>query len=144
MSYWWLVIPAILVAFYVFSSTKRPTAEPGRIKPPPERLGSFLGEVVGESHYQQELDRIAGGKTRDGHELVVEARLVLQDDNPHDSQAVQVCIGADLVGYLSRADARKFRKNAAPNTRVFRCRARIVGGWKDGRSSGAYGVQLDT
>lgn len=144
MSYWWLLIPAIVLVCYALSFVKGVEDGPlQRIEPPPHRLGKFEGEVVGESHYQEALDQIAGGKTRDGHDLIVEARLVLENDNKHDPLAVVVYIGAEKVGHLSRGAARRFRKEATQNTRVFLCRARITGGWRDGRSSGYYGVELD-
>lgn len=142
---WTIYFVVAAIALVIFLANKKgPVEGLGRIEPPPERLGKFEGEVVGESHYQEALDHIAGGKTLDGHELIVDARLVFEDDNPHDNKAVQVWIGAEPVGHLPRGVARAFRRDAPPNTRVFLCRARIVGGWRDGRRSGYYGVQLDT
>lgn len=144
MSYWWLLIPAIVLVCYALSFVKRPEEMPPlRIQPPPDRIGQFETEVVGESYYQDALNEIAGGKTIGGHDLIVEARLIFEDDNKHDPMAVQVWIGAEPVGHLSRGQARKFRRDAPPNTRAFICRAKITGGWRDGRSSGYYGVELD-
>lgn len=145
---WWVIgcgiaLFVVLLIAGVPAFPKRPADQLGRITPPANRIGKFDGEVVGEANYQDALDRIAGGKTRDGHELEVDARLVLEDDNPHDNKAVQVCIGDETVGYLSRGAARRFRASAPPNTTVFMCRARIVGGWKRGRDTGHYGVELD-
>ena len=72
--------------------------------------------------------------------LKVTARLVLEDDNPHDAQAVKVILDGHHVGYLSRADARRYRAMRTPPAEV---PALIVGGWDRGdRNVGHYGVRL--
>ena len=69
--------------------------------------GRYAFEIVGESHYQDALDEIAGGKVEGGsHELNVMATLGTMNDNPHDPMAVMVAIDGKCVGYLSRANAR--------------------------------------
>lgn len=98
--------------------------------------------VVGESHYQPALSRIAGGKQPDGHHMPVTARLVPEDDNPHDPEAVAVFIHGACVGYLSRRDARAFRARHPGTDRSVTCPAVITGGWKDGRSEGHFGVRV--
>lgn len=138
---WWTILIAALALVLYLGFRKRSPDDNGRAAEPSRITGGY--EVVGESKYQETLDRIAGGKTRDGHELAVDARLVLEDENPYDNKAVMVCIDGETVGYLSRAAARRLRAAAPPNTTVFACRAKIVGGWKRGRDSGHYGVELD-
>jgi hypothetical protein len=49
-----------------------------------------------------------GGKSEDGHDHQCTAHLILEDDNPHDNQAVRVDISGYTVGYLSRKNARAY------------------------------------
>ena len=67
--------------------------------------GDYLCDVVGESHYQAALNRIAGGKTEDGHQIECTAILVPEPTNSHDRNAVKVMIAGAQVGYLSRTHA---------------------------------------
>ncbi|MEU3271104.1 hypothetical protein ABZ639_09655 [Saccharomonospora sp. NPDC006951] len=72
--------------------------------------------VVGESHYQSTLDRIAHhvstGANFDNH-LPVVASLIPEPGNPHDDRAVRVDLdsasGPATVGYLCRTDARAYQ-----------------------------------
>lgn len=97
--------------------------------------GSFNQEVVGEASYQGELRKIAGrGEVR--HECV--AALMLEDDNPHDKNAVAIVVDAMTVGYLSRADAKRYRKKKAPADAHGICRALIVGGGKGKQNLGIW------
>lgn len=113
-----------------------------------ERIGEFGQPVTGESYYQRELDRIAGGRTRDGHEFERTAEIVLDDRNRHDSKAVRVDIDRTTVGYLSRRDARRYREwlrsQKYPEHVIIQCTALITGGWDRGRNDrGPYEVRLD-
>lgn len=110
-------------------------------------VGDFDFEVVGESSYQQTLARNAGEHGREPADTRCKAQLILEDDNPYDARAVRVDVGGEVVGYLSRADARSFRRRlgqkglAGQNTL---CDAMIVGGGT--RKNGErlhYGVRLD-
>ncbi len=120
--------------------------------PPPrrklERQGEFGQRVTGESYYQRELDRIAGGRTTDGHEFERTAEIVLDDRNRHDRNAVRIDIDKKTVGYLSRADARQYREwlrnQKYPEHVIMECTALITGGWDRGRNDrGPYEVRLD-
>lgn len=109
--------------------------------------GTYDVNVVGESHYQEALESICGGRTEDGVRLKVEAFLVPDDDNPHDSKAVRVYIQDQTVGYLDRETARSFREEM---TKVgmtgvaAKCNAIIVGGWdRGGGDRGYFGVKID-
>ena len=108
---------------------------------------TFGVEAVGESNYQEALERICGGRTEDGHNLEVEAILTFEDDNPYDRMAVAIYIQDQLVGYLNRETARSFRKelaSAAPGITLASCSAMIVGGWeRDEEDWGYFGVKLD-
>lgn len=112
--------------------------------------GEFSLPVVGESHYQDVLEAICGPRKEEGEEKEVEATLILDDANRYDKQAVRVEIAGQLVGYLSREDARAYRQMLARLGLVqatATCRAQIVGGWERQRRSGvdrgSYGVALD-
>jgi len=108
--------------------------------------GNFEFDVVGESHYQDALESIAGAKEDESKEHKCVAELVFDDDNPHDNQAVLVAIDGKKVGHLSRKHAREFRAELTRqglNVRVCRVPARIVGGWKRGSDIGHFGVKLD-
>lgn len=119
---------------------------------PPRRAelpgpGTFSVEIVGESYYQDALNEIAGGKTFEGVEKVVEAQLVLEDSNPKDPKAVRVDVDGRPVGYLSREVARQYRTRLAdaghPQVDAF-CKAVIRGGWdRGGGDTGHFGVWLD-
>lgn len=66
-------------------------------------------EVVGESHRQEELWRIVGGRREDYVRFDVHAILVPDPDNEFDPNAVEVRIDGTRVGYLSREDAVHYR-----------------------------------
>lgn len=109
--------------------------------------GRFACDVVGESHYQDNLLRIAGGRTEDSAELKKTATLILDDGNPHDSNAVKVFIDGLAVGHLPRQLARTWRgslrKQGLP-VGNYTCDAMVVGGWSRGRgNTGHFGVRLD-
>jgi hypothetical protein len=97
--------------------------------------------VVGVAQYQSVLETAAA----DG--AVVEAVLALEDDNPHDDQAVAVLIAGARAGYLSREDARRYRAHLAavgePDLTVH-CAARITGGFEtEGGGRAHFGLRLD-
>jgi len=98
-------------------------------------------DVVGESHYQRELEEISGGRTEDGVDLSVNAELVPQDDNPHDQNAVAVQVNGKIVGFLPREQAAAYRSAGRGREKHG---ARIVGGWNRGKEDrGSFGVRLD-
>jgi hypothetical protein len=110
-----------------------------------ESAGRFPLAIVGESHYQAALEAICADRDKEGTDRVVDAVLVLEDSNPHDDQAVRVDIDGTTVGYLSRANARRFREVYGPDAEDGRlpCKARIKGGWDRGADDrGSLGVWL--
>jgi hypothetical protein len=87
------------------------TAKPFRIAAGPAvDHGDFDIDIVGESHYQLALERIAGGKHRDSAQFECTATLVLEDSNPHDGNAVRIDIAGQTVGYFPRNDAKAYRR----------------------------------
>lgn len=104
---------------------------------------TFPLHVSGESHYQETLSAACGGR---GAGIGVEVIASLQLENsPYDPEAVRVEVNQKCVGYLSRADARAYRKLlvAAGTTEEMCCRGQIRGGWKRGEDTGHYGIWLD-
>jgi hypothetical protein len=103
--------------------------------------------VVGESHYQEALERLAGGRTASGPakpEAV--ATLVPEPSNRQDANAVMILLGGETVGYLSRDDAAEFSPELlrlARQGRIGTARATIKGGWDRGADQrGSFGVVL--
>jgi hypothetical protein len=109
--------------------------------------GDYDFEIVGESNYQFELDRICGGMCEDGVEHECIATLIPEPSNPHDANAVKVTIDGKTVGYLSRSNALKYHremKRLRIRGRALKCNAIVVGGWDRGDGDqGHFGVKLD-
>jgi hypothetical protein len=67
--------------------------------------------------------------------------------NPYDSKAIRVDIQGNTVGYLSRENARQYRKRlekAGHKGMTATCFAMVVGGWDRGSGDkGHFGVRLD-
>ncbi len=109
--------------------------------------GTYRLPVVGESNYQNHLERICGKRKRDGEDRIIDAILVLEDTNPHDKNAVRIEIRGMTVGYLSRDHAMQYRKKLkrAGHPKIKgTCSANIRGGWdRGGDDKGYYGVWLD-
>ena len=109
--------------------------------------GSYGLDIVGESHYQGALEAICGGRTTDGTNKIVDAFLMLDDQNPYDKQAVAIVIEGKKVGHLSRENARQYRerlRQLGVGMRPAVCKAKIVGGWdRGGGDRGHFGVKLD-
>jgi len=104
-------------------------------------------DIVGESHYQKNLEAICGGRDRECKEFRAAAEIRFEDDNPFDDKAVAVFIQDMKVGYFSRDEARSFRrwlKKHNCDAKVLTCNALIVGGWDRGPDNqGMFGVRLD-
>ncbi|WP_407279193.1 HIRAN domain-containing protein [Aromatoleum evansii] len=109
--------------------------------------GEFDFEIVGESHHQAVLGRLAGAHGTESANAEHVALIVPENQNPHDTQAVAVLISDELVGHMSRQDARSFRRRLAQknlSNRITSCDAIVVGGWAGPSGSKAqYGVRLD-
>lgn len=110
--------------------------------------GRFAVDVAGESFYPDSFATLCGPRSAEAVNIEKRARLALQDDNPHDKQAVRVTIDGYPVGHLSREHARVFRRSVRygelSKYEVFECAAIICGGWDKGNGdAGNYGVRLD-
>lgn len=109
--------------------------------------GSFDFDIVGESHYQDALTSIVGGRSDESVELDCVAEIVCEDDNPHDAKAVAIYINGRKVGHLARTVASGYRDMLKKHGWVgwsITADAMIVGGWDRGsRGKGDFGVKLD-
>jgi len=88
-------------------------AETGRLTPTGTgveiRAGDIGLQVVGESYYQDALRQVIGGDARNRVRVEIVAVLKAETDNPYDPNAVSIWIDGLKVGYLSRADAARYR-----------------------------------
>lgn len=105
-------------------------------------------EVVGESHYQDTLWQIVGGRTREPVRYETHAILVPDPDNHYDDNAIEVRIDGLLVGYLSRDDAAEYlqgllRLMQTSANGLVALHAVIVGGGPRPDGIGYLGVFLD-
>ena len=71
--------------------------------------GTFDTQVKGESHYQDALWQLAGGRTTDYVREPISALLTPEPENPYDANAIRVSINGLRVGYLSRETAVLYR-----------------------------------
>lgn len=110
-------------------------------------LDEYEFEVVGESFYQNTLQRLAGEHNNEAARVCTTATLVPENDNKHDDKAVRVDIEGHTVGYLQRDEARSFRRRLGAKklgASITSCGARIMGGFTDKHGKKAsYGVRLD-
>jgi len=105
-------------------------------------------EVVGESHYQENLWQLVGGRHNPEERVRVTAcaALVPEPDNPYDANAVAVWVNGLKVGYLSRDDARRYRPGVLALQRQhgmpIALRGVIVGGGMRADGPGRLGIFL--
>jgi hypothetical protein len=107
--------------------------------------GQFGFRVVGTSFHQDQLEAIAGARTRAGYHRFCGALLTPQPGNRYDRRAVAVIIHDIEVGYLDRGSAREFGKALTVSGFAdIACEAEIVGGWVRGADDWGYvGVRLN-
>lgn len=132
------------------------SGRPAQAPPQQQRLEAVLYEgdepldVVGESHYQEELWAIVGGRRHDPVRHDIYAILLPEVDNPYDENAISVWVDLKLVGYLSREEAALYREGllrlvAENDLRPIALRGEIVGGGEVEEEDrlGYLGVFLD-
>lgn len=86
------IFAVVVFAVALFWILGRPNRAPTPDGPAPRFSGpgDFKIEVVGESYYQDALERIAGRKTADSVEHPCIARLEPEPFNRHDKNAVAI------------------------------------------------------
>ena len=151
-----IVTSPILAALFLAAagdlrSRGSPSAAPSRAPPPTMRRAEIIGDgafrfpIVGESHYQGEIEVLAGGRTRGGSTgKRIEVVLMPEPENPYDPHAVAVKAGSTTIGYLARDVATLF--NAALADGGYSsgaCQAAIKGGWDRDGAEGSFGVFLN-
>lgn len=110
-------------------------------------VAKFEVELRVEDRHQAALEAICGPRLPEGVNRFETARLILEDKNPLDKNAVRVEIRGKAVGYLNPEEAvscrERLRARGTPNAKG-QCQAVIRGGWlsSDGRK-GPYEVWLD-
>lgn len=121
-------------------------SSPTQLTPLP-LIGGFDVEVVGESHYQDALAQVCGGRGVESAQYDCTAVLRAEPANPYDPNAIRIEIAGRLVGHLNRHAAEAFKPTAdrlAAAGHVGTCHAVIVGGWDRGEGdTGSFGVRLD-
>jgi hypothetical protein len=107
--------------------------------------GEFGFQVVGESHYQSDLAKIAGGITDEGVHQKCAALLRLEPTNKYDPNAVEVLIDGLRVGYIPAVQAPEMCA-LFHSVGIIQagCEAVIQGGWdRGGGDAGEFGVRLN-
>lgn len=105
-------------------------------------VGEFV-EVVGESHYQANLQMARSNAVKNDGRLMFWAVIEPENDNPHDANAVTIKFNGNKLGYLNKGDAKLFRSShadAISRNQPIVARARLTGGTK-GKPN--IGVMLD-
>ena len=83
-----------------------------------------LAKRTGFLASQAALSAIFAAGNPDGRELDIEASLIPEQANVHDSKAVRIDVGSKGVGYLASEDARVYRRRWG--RRPSRVAARII------------------
>lgn len=105
--------------------------------------GSYHFEVVGESHYQPALRRVAGPRSEDGVRAECIAMLCREPNNPHDPNAVRVEVNGATVGYVPRDMAPDVQEALTELWRKHGERIAVNAVIVGGRLGQNYGVWLD-
>ena len=106
----------------------------------------FSYELAGESHYQEALERIVGGRRSAAVYFRVIAVLSSEPNNPYDANAIVIRINDEKVGYIRKQDNVSLRHqlDMLEVSGDVQCRAEIAGGWDHGRGDiGKFGLKLD-
>jgi hypothetical protein len=132
----------------LFTRSTAPSPPPATTVKATLYSGDETLEVVGESHYQDALWAIAGGRQLERVRYETYALLVPDPENPHDANAIEILIAGQLVGFLSRHDAVRYRPGllklmSESPTPLIALHAVVVGGGQRADGLGYLGVFLD-
>jgi hypothetical protein len=106
-------------------------------------------DIAGESHYQDALERVGGGRNAFGvRNQLITVELVREPANLHEPNAVKIQANGDHVAYVPREEAPHFHAvidKLTAKDRPATCQARLTGGWDRGRHDrGSIGLRLLT
>ena len=110
----------------------------------PIAFDSFDVTVVGVSFYQTVLANICGNRCEKSLDVLTQADIIPDNDNPHDKNAVRVDINGETVGHLSRKNAVLWRSKMISDndSGKVKCPAKIS--WDQNfKEGGSYGVWLN-
>jgi hypothetical protein len=100
-------------------------------------------DIVGESYRQDALAAIAGPKQEEDKRTLVGVTLRCEPANEHDPHAIRVEVMGTLLAYMSRLLAAVMSPAMQDSCGgVLEARGLIVGGWRDARSEGHYGIRV--
>lgn len=110
-------------------------------------LNEFQFDIVGESDYQSSISELIKPHKNKTKIPALDAYIIPEDTNPDDDKAIRIDIGKYTVGYLSKKDARSFRRRLAAKklrNQVTKCKAIINGASRSKNSkTAAYSVALN-
>jgi hypothetical protein len=99
-------------------------------------------DVVGESHYQAEIERLVGGRTWDSARMIGLAVLRAEPTNRYDRNAVRVEVAGVLVGHIKRTQAAELSPMILHLGGIVDAVAVITGGWDRGpQDQGLFGAK---
>jgi hypothetical protein len=155
-----LLIALLIIVWFTIKSTgnrsksRSPNGNTKTVSAPPLPVAAYAWpaldeydfEVVGESNYQHILSALSETANPNDEKTGL-AILVPEDTNPYDNKAVKVTMQGLTIGYLSREDARSYRRRLATKKLgmvAASCGVLITGGHmlKDGTRA-HFGAQLD-
>lgn len=113
--------------------------------------GGMEVQVAGESNYQDALETVCGGRSKDGADCDCVVFLVPEPSNPYDPNAVavQAQLGDEFktLGYLPRPAAVAYQPVAQKlfsKSLIGAVNGRIRGGWERGTGDrGHFGITID-
>ncbi|MCC3344893.1 HIRAN domain-containing protein [Psychrobacter sanguinis] len=91
---------------------------------------AFYTNIVGESNYQSALDKCYKDRNsyKKGNSAFVDVYLVFETDNAFDPNAVAVISDHGKIGYLSKANAIRYRHLCDGERDTLSVRCKIYGG----------------
>lgn len=123
------------------TSVRKPVLSRARVV---TELKDFPFPVVGESHYQDALEKIARGYRRESQALTTNAVIALDPENRFDPNAVRVEIDSRIVGYLPATESKRIGGlMRAQGVETATVEAQVRGGWRTNQhDQGFLGVRL--
>jgi hypothetical protein len=107
--------------------------------------GEFGFQIVGESHHQTAIEKMVGGRSKEGSHYRCTAIVRAEPTNRYDPNAVEVLIAGIQVGYIPAYQAADMRQTLQRySINEAECDALVLGGWdRGGGDVGYLGVRLD-